>query len=357
MHVATIYELHIKRVAEAVAGNTKDSGVKLFRRLRAEWNSLEIDYSKLNKFDYTNSLPWLHRKAEEVLIWAEVHYKKGTWPRDDYRELLELTIIWLGGKLDNFNYKFPGADHHARWLSKAIYNMKLVLLFGQFSMDEKEMAEIAMIAEFVGLFYMKAFFKVPLPSAAPYTDLIFMSDMVKYRMVQPKLAFQCLQSCYRHLWYLTPQLVIFALCDKDTDIGEKEEMAKKLFSIPRPEKINLGKPTFPQVLFGADGTTPKLSTFVTEKSWLLFDLLELKDSQEWLQTPPTMWEMFSDYRKLMEYLVNVSVVNDLAERGMHLITEFASKCEDKEERQALLQVVEQHRKEFKDFDKKTLARL
>ena len=61
-----------------------------------------------------------------------------------------------------------------------------------------------------------------------------------------------------------------------------------------------------------------------------------------------MWEMFSDYRKLMEYLVNVSVVNDLAERGMHLITEFASKCEDKEERQALLQVVEQHRKEFKE---------
>ena len=53
-----------------------------------------------------------------------------------------------------------------------------------------------------------------------------MSDMVKYRMVQPNLAFQCLQSCYRHLWYLTPQLVIFALGDKDTDIGEKEEVAK-----------------------------------------------------------------------------------------------------------------------------------
>ena len=66
-----------------------------------------------------------------------------------------------------------------------------------------------------------------------------------------------------------------------------------------------------------------------------------------------MWEMFLDYHKLMEYLVNVSVVNDLTEMGMHLI----SKCEDKEERQALLQVVEQHRKEFKDFDKKTLARL
>ena len=62
------HELHIKHVAEAVTGNTKDPGVKLFRRLRSEWNSLEIDYSKLNKFNYTNSLHWLHRKAEEVLI-------------------------------------------------------------------------------------------------------------------------------------------------------------------------------------------------------------------------------------------------------------------------------------------------
>ena len=58
-----------------------------------------------------------------------------------------------------------------------------------------------------------------------------------------------------------------------------------------------------------------------------------------------------------EYVINVSVVNDLAERGMHLITEFASKCRNKEEREALLQVVEEHRKLFPDFTKKTLSLL
>ena len=98
-----------------------------------------------------------------------------------------------------------------------------------------------------------------------------------------------------------------------------------------------------------------LSSFVTEDSWLIFDLLDLREAQEWLQTPVRMWEMFSDFRKFRDFVVNVSVVNDLAERGMHLITEFASKCENKEERQALLQVVEQHREQFPNFNKKTLA--
>ena len=66
-----IYELHIKHVVETVTGNTKDPGVKLFRRLRMEWNNLDIDYSKLKKFDHKNSSPWLRSQAEGVLASAE----------------------------------------------------------------------------------------------------------------------------------------------------------------------------------------------------------------------------------------------------------------------------------------------
>ena len=137
-----IYELHIKHVVGIVTGNTTDPGVKLFRRLKAGWNSLEIDYSKLKKFDYARSPPSLGKQAEAVLGWAEDHHQRGTWPRDDYRELLELTIILLGGKVENFTFKYPGADHHARWLSKANYNMKLELLSEQFVMDVKEREDV-----------------------------------------------------------------------------------------------------------------------------------------------------------------------------------------------------------------------
>ena len=49
---------------------------------------------------------------------------------------------------------------------------------------------------------------------------------------------------YNHLWYLTPQLIILALFDKDLESSIKEEMAKMLYSNDRV-KIQTGKPTFP----------------------------------------------------------------------------------------------------------------
>ena len=102
-------------------------------------------------------------------------------------------------------------------------------------------------------------------------------------------------------------MVVFAVCDKDAATSEKEEMAKKLFSTPRLEKNKLGKPSFPQIIFGENGSLPKLSSFVNEKSWLLFDLLGLDGQQEWLQTPHDMWVMFFEYRKLRDYVMNVTV--------------------------------------------------
>ena len=280
-----IYELNIKHVAGAVLGDTKEPGVKLFKKLRDAWNSLDIDYQNLNKFPWSTADPWMCDKALEVLDWAQYNQEKGTWPRDDYRELLELLIVWLGGDVEGFSFKRPGADHHARWLAKAIYELKLCLLMDQFIMEEKQKGEVLIMAQFVGLFYAKAFLQSPLPCSAPSNDLAFMSEMIVWKKYQPRAAFLCLQSCYRHLWYLTPQMVVLSLLDKDLANIDKEEMAMKLFSLERDEKIQTGKPTFPSIAWSVEGSAPKLSSFITKKSWLIFDILDLKDPQEWMQTP------------------------------------------------------------------------
>ena len=104
-------------------------------------------------------------------------------------------------------------------------------------------------------------------------------------------------------------------------------MSRCLFSMPRPAEFKSGKPVFPTISWDSSSScAPKLSSFITSDSWLLFDLLGLEGPQEWLQTPPNMWELFVEFRKLRDFATNVSVVNDLAERGMHMITEFASVC-------------------------------
>ena len=142
----------------------------------------------------------MSKVAIDTLHWAEGHLQQGTWPRDDYLELLQLVIVWLGGEVRNFRFCFPGPDHHACWLSKAIYFLKLAILQNQFSMDEHEIQEVTLMSEFVGLFYARGFFECPLPGSAPLNDLKFLTQIVQYKKYQPKLAFACLQSGYRNLW-------------------------------------------------------------------------------------------------------------------------------------------------------------
>ena len=49
--------------------------------------------------------------------------------RCDYKELVELTLIYLSGNIPS-DYKFnrPGALHELRWMSRLLYSLKLVLL-------------------------------------------------------------------------------------------------------------------------------------------------------------------------------------------------------------------------------------
>ena len=51
-------------------------------------------------------------------------------PRGDYKEFLELAKVFLGGSIDRkkgYTYiiQVPGADHHAHWMPKSIYTLKL----------------------------------------------------------------------------------------------------------------------------------------------------------------------------------------------------------------------------------------
>ena len=85
--------------------------------------------------------------------------------------------------------------------------------------------------------------------------------------------------------------------------------------------------------------------------------MELTGSQEWLQTPSLLWDKFADYRKLEKFVTTCLVTNDLAERGIKLVGDFINMTEDENLRQALLQVVEEHREGFPDYNKETLSKI
>ena len=239
-----IAELHTSHASKAITGATKDPGVALFRRLKDQWYGLKINYDELVKWDFGGAPSELQEVASEVLTWAQAELKNGTFPRDDYKELIELLVVSLGGEVKGFTFKLPGPDHNARWMAKRIYYLKLKLVSKVFAMSVEEMNQVNQMAEYVILFDAKNWFVSPLPASAARHDLDFMSSIIRYRTVNPKASYAVLGSCYRHLWYITPQLITLALVDTGLEAQSRDEMAKALFSNERSD-VKSGKPIFP----------------------------------------------------------------------------------------------------------------
>ena len=81
---------------------------------------------------------------------------EGSHQRADYEEFLKLSLIFLGGEHGaTVSFRAPGAFHHARWMAKAIYGLKILLLQRQFSLTAKEKHSVREMALFVSLVYVR----------------------------------------------------------------------------------------------------------------------------------------------------------------------------------------------------------
>ena len=70
-------------------------------------------------------------------------------------------------------------------------------------------------------------------------------------------------------------------------------------------------------------------------------------SEEFLHCDPSEWGLQEEYRKNQYVVKSVKVINDLAERGVALIQDFnSSLTRNEEQKQYLLHVIEEHRKQF-----------
>ena len=182
--------------------------------------------------------------------------------------------------------------------------------------------------------------------------------MKQYSAIDKEAASESIKSIKRHLSYLSQELVVFALFDRNVSTAEKTMMGQKLFSTERPSSFLPYKPKPPVIAF-RDGEKPILSSFIGEKSWLLFSLLKLHGSQEWLNIPAEHWDHFQDFKKASEFVHSLSCVNDSAERGIKLIKDFKDACFCPVEREYLAQLVEKHRETFREtgYTKKALNKL
>jgi hypothetical protein len=104
-------------------------------------------------------------------------------PRDDYKELLQLSLAVLGVQPCNFYY--PGAVHRARWMAKILYALKMFLFQHQFPMAPDQLERLQDICLFFCVVYAEAWTKCSISADAPINDL----ELVKTLHEFEKLTF------------------------------------------------------------------------------------------------------------------------------------------------------------------------
>ena len=105
---------------------------------------------------------------------------------------------------------------------------------------------------------------------------------------------------------------------------------------------------------GTTALRKDMASLIGPESWLIFNLLDISGSQDWLMNPASTWPLSKEFQKLKDFACHLVVINDLAERGIHLATEFINAVDKEDQRAALFQVVENFRSRVKDVNKSSL---
>lgn len=272
-------------------------------------------------------------------------------PRDDYKELLELSLIFWGETKNNFSFKYPGPVHHARWMAKAIYSLKIFLFREVFKLTARESNNLRQICIFLVKTYLKSWFTAPSAILAPCNDLIFMQELIRYKNVNSSISKAACSKMVNHLWYLSEQLAIISLFDDNVPLSVKQKMIQALkkdgSTDSKQKKFEIQQENFDSLLLS------DMSDFISTKSLNTFKIFDLP--VDFLDKNVELWTQDDSYQENLAYFKRLSVVNDVAERGVALIEEY-NKCltKNEEQLQYLLQVVKNHRQKYPNCNKRNL---
>jgi len=111
--------------------------------------------------------------------------------RDDYKEVIELCVIFLCGDLQKYvSFKRPGAIHKARWMAKLLYSIKLCLFEEQINelppgtiTTKQKVQKLHVLVDFATLVYIPWWLKSNDTTDAPYNDYTLYKKLVHYAKI------------------------------------------------------------------------------------------------------------------------------------------------------------------------------
>lgn len=323
--------------------------VAIFKRFQQAWSSLDHNKYKVG-CDNEVAMSALDRDRQDIreFVLSQLTLNH---PRDDYFEFLNLVLIFLGDVPPNgVRFRTPGALHHARWMAKALYALKMWMFRGQFKLTNREAKGLLDVCIFTVLVYVRAWFSAPLSASAPNNDLLLLKSIVDYHRINPMLSDVAYKKFSAHLWYLSEELIGLSFFDPCVSAESKRAMAVNI-----REKVGVCDPPKRANLNAEDVGNMQIQDFVTQNTMKFFQCLDI--STAFLDQDPETWDSRTDYVANKDVVQHLRVVNDHAERGVALIEEYnCILTKNEEQKQFLLQVVQDHRKQFANSSKGCLMK-
>lgn len=349
-----VFELVLRSVFEIKMPGTVGPNVQLFKNFQDSWKSIDQTRYKVGIEDKTVQRQITSEKIEEISSFV-LDALQNLQPRDDYKELLQLTLIFLGlVRPENVSFRFPGAFHHARWMAKAIYCLKLFIFQEVFDMTTEELEAVRDTSIFVVVVYIEAWFTCPVASKAPNHDLNFVKKLYEYKSIDEEISTATIKKFKNHLWYLNPESAAMSFFDHTLSLEIKKKMVMNLNPI---EEIDDNFPNRIQVNIGdsVSFNEKEIFDFITPQSRNFFLRFDIDD--DFSNVDPAFWDQHKSYQRGFDIVKDLRVVNDVAERGVHLFAQYnklLSRNED--QKQFSILVVNEYSKMFPDAKKETLLK-
>ena len=218
-----IFEIVLRSVFDEKISKSVGCDVPIFKRFQKDWKNIDKTKFKSgieNKKVYEILEPYI----THIVSFAQLKLTENQ-PRDDYRELLELTLFFLGhGVKSNKSFRLPGAFHHPRWMAKAIYCLKIYLFRYEFKLTKAEEEGLCDISIFLVFVYIEAWFNATLASNAPYHDLSFIKKLYNYKTIDESISRVSFNKFKNHLWYLCLESVALAFFDINISVEIKKKI-------------------------------------------------------------------------------------------------------------------------------------
>lgn len=262
--------------------------------------------------------------------------------------------MYVGAGEAGYTFQRPGAVHKARWMAKLLYVLKLALMKQHIACLPRgtitkahQVVKIQAFAIFIVHIYTTWWLTCDKPLDAAWNDLVLFQNLIRYKAVHEEIANSAIKALKRHRWYLTAEMIPLALFNEKVPTDERRALADAILE-NKPEVLpvnpihrfgnGFGKPDFPELT-----AKTRLADLANQDSW--FGMQQLHINADFLPRNVDEWPA-------SETVQSINVVNDCAERGVKLTSDYVSAARSEDHLQNVLQAVESDRRQHPNLRKR-----